>query len=1225
MARPTRANGDLVGGRYRVVGPLGRGGMGSVYRVVDETTGEPLALKELRPDTSSRESERMRLRFRREFHTMARLAHPHIVGVRDFGLDGTRPYYTMELLDGQDLRDLGPVPVDRACRLLRDVASALAFLHTRRLIHRDLAARNVRSTASGRAKLIDFGILATTGASADVAGTPPSVAPETLRGAALDHKVDLFGLGALGYWLLTGRHAFPANALGELEALWKRAPEPASRHAAGIPKALDDLLVSLLSIDPLGRPHSAAEVIDRLGAIAGLGTEHDETVARGYLVTTTLVGRQRELSALRSTLEQTIQGFGAAVVVEGPSGMGKSHLLREVALEAQLAGARVATAGRDATARGAYGVVRALLGATAPRLAGKEESGDEGARGGAMDAQGSGEERVRAQIEARGALLALAARGPLVLVIDDIQAADEASVAVLASLAHVARSHRLLIVAGRRTDEHEVAPAAVESFARAALRLRLDGLSPDETAELVRGLFGELSNAPLLADWIARVAQGSPLHSVEVARELVERGSMVYADGRWTLRDPPRKSELPQGMAAAVSERVASLAPAANALGELLAVHRRPLALEPLVRLSDAASEDDLFDALDELLEQGIVVGSAEAYRIAHDSLREALLARASETRTRELHLRVGHYLARHGVAPDQEADVGWHLLRGGERLRGAELLARAGRRLYDAFSFHDSLAPLEASIAAFEAEGVAPVRTLDLRHRLLMASSRVDRARMVTELPRLVADHRRYAGLDTARLLRPLVGRRTSLAVGFAEAWGRWALHRATKRPELPRPHVALRHFYTEVGIGAMTRAVGRQRSEARALLDELAPLDVFEDRAPKVASLMIRASLGMQLGRRADVARCRARVREILANSTLPRLDQRTQREIEALLVYQEATFAVESQEPGHAELLTRLEAFGEPFFDLCANVCRITYRRLRGEEELALRIEEAMEIQLVQLGSIWSPETQLAWHSSLAYGLTGDVVGLRRSIEMLERMNKAGLSLEPYVALARGEHAREIGDFEAAGDAIREALSAVEPGEAGVRGAALSALAETMLLAGDALGARRAAEEALSVGADPEVDDATLRFRATRVLALAEAHSGDDALRTTAAARLDRALLAARAYESPTLSGLLHEARARVALVSGARDVFEEHAREAEAWLRSTKNAALVRRALRLRELAAPGPASSRAADVETTTRPEALLRGPRRAPDDAPTASTAATDVLADDASTHTTKR
>src|SRR5262245_15513157 len=336
-ARPRRV------GRYDVIRELGRGGTGAVYEVSDPATGARLALKRLEGgDAVSR--------FRREFNTLAHLAHPRVVTVHEYGEADGRPYYTMELLDGRDLRELACAPVEVACRLARDVAAGLAFLHSRRLLHRHLAPRNVRRPRDGRAQLIGFGPVAPIGSARDVAGTPPFTAPETLRGMPLDPRADLFGLGALLYWLLTGTYAFGARTLAELEGAWKRRPLPPSSVASGVPAALDDLVLALVRIDPIGRPATAAEVIDRLGAIAGLPPLTEAEVARGYLASTTLVGRTDEMARLRKLLDSAMRGRGRAVILDGPSGGGKSRILRELRLEAQMAGAAVVE--MDATTAG---------------------------------------------------------------------------------------------------------------------------------------------------------------------------------------------------------------------------------------------------------------------------------------------------------------------------------------------------------------------------------------------------------------------------------------------------------------------------------------------------------------------------------------------------------------------------------------------------------------------------------------------------------------------------------------------------------------------------------------------------------------------------------------------------------------------------------------------------------------------------------------------------------
>jgi eukaryotic-like serine/threonine-protein kinase len=135
---------------------IARGGMGEVFAALDQSTGTHIALKRLLTRDAERTTAAL---FMREYHALSELRHPCIIEVYDYGVDQQTPYYTMELLDGQDLRELSPVPFRDACRYLRDVASSLALLHARRLLHRDLSPRNVRRTSAGRCKLLDFGAM----------------------------------------------------------------------------------------------------------------------------------------------------------------------------------------------------------------------------------------------------------------------------------------------------------------------------------------------------------------------------------------------------------------------------------------------------------------------------------------------------------------------------------------------------------------------------------------------------------------------------------------------------------------------------------------------------------------------------------------------------------------------------------------------------------------------------------------------------------------------------------------------------------------------------------------------------------------------------------------------------------------------------------------------------------------------------------------------------------
>src|SRR5688572_4690321 len=253
-------------GRYRLERELGRGGMGVVYAARDLTANRDVAVKLMRPRADAA------VPFRREFQTLARLEHPRVVAVFDFGRVQQDLFYTMELLEGSDLLGVGRVDVVTACAIVRDIASALAMLHARRLLHGDLSPRNIRCTATGQAKLIDFGLLTTMGPSTGLGGTPPFMAPECLLGLPLDQRADLFGLGAVFYYLLAGRDAFEARTLEDrLEHLRAGASaRPLAEVAPDVPPAAEALVMAMLATDRQARPHTAADVIDRIHALADL-------------------------------------------------------------------------------------------------------------------------------------------------------------------------------------------------------------------------------------------------------------------------------------------------------------------------------------------------------------------------------------------------------------------------------------------------------------------------------------------------------------------------------------------------------------------------------------------------------------------------------------------------------------------------------------------------------------------------------------------------------------------------------------------------------------------------------------------------------------------------------------------------------------------------------------------------------------------------------------------
>ena len=196
------------------------------------------------------------------------------------------------------------------------------------MLHRDLTPRNVRCTRDGHAKLIDFGTMAPMGVAKDVAGTPPYMAPEAVHGQTLDARTDLYALGALAYWTLTGRDAYPARDARELRQLWPHPILPPSATAGERARS------ARCAGDVAARPRSTgaaahvAEVIERLTAIASLEPVDQREMARAYLISPTLVGHADTVASFHKRLVRASRGRGSALLIRGAAGLGRSRLLQ---------------------------------------------------------------------------------------------------------------------------------------------------------------------------------------------------------------------------------------------------------------------------------------------------------------------------------------------------------------------------------------------------------------------------------------------------------------------------------------------------------------------------------------------------------------------------------------------------------------------------------------------------------------------------------------------------------------------------------------------------------------------------------------------------------------------------------------------------------------------------------------------------------------------------------
>jgi serine/threonine-protein kinase len=277
-------------GQYTLEKKLGEGGMGVVYRASHAMLRRPTAVKLLLPDRAGKEAL---VRFEREVQRTAMLTHPNTVTVFDYGrtTDGVF-YYAMELLEGASLDELvevdGPQPEERVIHVLEQAAGSLAEAHDAGLIHRDVKPANIlvvdRGGISDLVKVVDFGLVkdvsggaksepALTNADA-ITGTPLYIAPETVTApASVDARTDLYALGAVGYWLLTGTHVFGGKSILEVCAHHLHSvPDPPSiRLGAPVSSDLETLLLDCLAKRPEDRPASAHVLRERLLACAMAG------------------------------------------------------------------------------------------------------------------------------------------------------------------------------------------------------------------------------------------------------------------------------------------------------------------------------------------------------------------------------------------------------------------------------------------------------------------------------------------------------------------------------------------------------------------------------------------------------------------------------------------------------------------------------------------------------------------------------------------------------------------------------------------------------------------------------------------------------------------------------------------------------------------------------------------------------------------------------------------
>jgi tetratricopeptide (TPR) repeat protein len=586
---------------YRIEARLGSGGMGVVYKAHDTRLGRSVALKFLPVEYTQ---DRWALeRFQREARTASALNHPHICTIYDIEAYGGQPFFVMEFVHGQTLRELGRprLPLERLVQLGAQVAGALAVAHAAGIVHRDIKPDNIVVRDDGYVKVVDFGLarplptslVQTSDARSDstppgtLVGTPRYMSPEQGRAEPGTSASDIFALGIILYELATGHHPFEADSpLAVLHAIVAQTPVPVAQLNPEISAPLADLIHRMLQKDARLRP-SAAEVQALLADVIRDSPTRLAGAARAPVHRQT-VGRQHECAELRAGFEQAVAGRGLFQCVVGEPGIGKTtfveDFLEDLVAESQtifiargrcserLAGAEAYLPfleALDSLLQGDTGeLVARILKVIAPtwyvQLA-PLTAGDSSFARVLADAKTASQERLKRELATL--LQELSRIRPLVVFFDDLHWADASTIDLLAYLGNKGAALRLLLVlAYRGTDlllsKHPFVAVKQDLQARGVCReLALELLSRQEIDCYLALEFPEHRFPEALAALIHAKTEGNPLFMVDLLRHLRARQVLTHKPGHWVLARslPNIESELPESVRSMIERKIGQL------------------------------------------------------------------------------------------------------------------------------------------------------------------------------------------------------------------------------------------------------------------------------------------------------------------------------------------------------------------------------------------------------------------------------------------------------------------------------------------------------------------------------------------------------------------------------------------------------------------------------------------------------------------------------------------
>lgn len=752
--------GQTINKRYKICELLGEGGTSLVYKAEDHKTGTPVAVKFMKEKVTTRFIEDI-IRFKREIEIVKKLDHPNIIKVYEVGEYENKPFIITELLEGESLdvfiMNKGSLPLELSLEIVRQLATALSYIHSMGIVHRDLKPGNIFITEKKgeiSLKLFDFGIayileLGEIDVGEEIAGTFGFMSPEAtgLLNKRVDERSDLYSLGVIMYTLLCGAQPFKGEEINKLlHQQVALIPQELNRVNKKIPATINKITMKLLLKDPDARYQSAEGLLHDIekylkGEINFTPGYKDLRVRLKY--NTKPIGREEELRKIKAGFAKARKGFGNMVLIGGEAGIGKSSLLEEVSKYLYGEDAFfICSRCLDQQSKAPYQPFKDLIDdymrqieKNSPQRLQQELESLNQAAGNFKEILiglnphlekyiGRAEKIMPLEPERENQRLLMVLSDffiklrqkdcTMVFLLEDLHWADNGSLNLLLEILKKIEPVKLLVIGTYRDNEiekdHGLESIRLEAKTRELpfKEIKLAPLDPYMLNNLISALLGEnIENLHGLTDFIYKKTRGNPFFAINLLRELIEKGAVIWIDGLWRIDWPVIKTlAVSSSVLETILKRTEGLSSQQNSLLIKAAVIGRELDIALLDKIS-GLSMDRMVEHIDgfiamEFLEKGKDRGKLI---FVHDRIRDVFYQKLDSEEKRKIHLSVAKALEEKHQ-PDTERvlfELVHHYTEAGNEDKILEYIIPAAGKAKSAYANEEAISYYSTAIGLFE------------------------------------------------------------------------------------------------------------------------------------------------------------------------------------------------------------------------------------------------------------------------------------------------------------------------------------------------------------------------------------------------------------------------------------------------------------------------------------------------------------------------------------------